>query len=332
MRNVYYFLLSFFSFVACSVPTLPVVDNDFYTVNIFIPGQIQGSPPLESLVAGLYEAENNLGSNNLKISVLEAGFDQGEWDRQFEKMVNTVQANLYITTNPSMRGIVEKMAKRFPKKNFLIFETDPIDLPNVLSIDFKSDELAYLSGIFAASYLSEIYPNLTPYVGVLIGQEYPKMEAIILSFMSGFNSYAEETKISYRVLGNWYDAERARQLADQFYDSGVMGVFTIAGLANQGVVQSAKENDRYVMFYEASLNDPALLFNNTIFSGFIDYKNLCAFLINEGYNGSLPFGEHIIYGLEDSILGFLDSNDNLKEKLDKNRFVLGLALDSLENE
>lgn len=331
MRKIHYLLLSLFSFIACSVPTLPVVDNNFYVINVFIPGQIQGSPPLESLVAGLYEAENALGEN-LKVSILEAGFDQGEWDRQFEKMVNTVQANLYITTNPSMRGVVEKMAKRFPKKNFLIFESDSIDLPNIMSVDFKSDELAYLSGVFAASYLSEVYPNLNPYVGILIGQEYPKMEKIVLNFMAGFNSYAEDTKISYRVLGNWYDAERARQLADQFYDSGVMGVFTIAGLANQGVVQSAKENNRYVMFYESSLNDPSLLFNNTIFSGFIDYKNLSSFLISEAYNGSLPLGEHVVYGLGDSILGFLDSNDNLKEKLDKNRFVLGLAFDSLENE
>lgn len=331
MRKIYYFLLIFFSLVACSLPVLPVVDNNFYSVNVFIPGQIQGSPPLESLLAGLEEAEVNLGEN-LKVSVLEAGFDQGEWDRKFEKMVSTIQANLYITTNPSMRGIVEKMAKRFPQKNFLILESTSIDLPNVMSIDFKSDELAYLSGVFAASFLSETYPNLSPYVGVLIGQEYPKMESIVLHFMEGFNSYSEETKVSYRVLGNWYDAERSRQLADQFYSAGVMSILTIAGIANQGVIQSAKENNRYIMFYESSLNDPALLLSNTVFSGFIDYRSLTSFLIQEAYNGSLPLGEHVIYGLEDSILGFLEINENLKEKLDKNRFVLGLALDSLQNE
>ncbi|KAL0264050.1 UNVERIFIED_CONTAM: hypothetical protein PYX00_010915 [Menopon gallinae] len=251
-----------------SFPKLTQEQKELKVSSEWSAGQLQGSPPLQSLFKGLEEVEKQL-SGDCSLKVLEAGYDQSEWDLKFKKLVASSDADLYITSNPSMTAIVQEVAQAYPSKHFIVFESKALSLANVITVDFCSEELAFLAG-----------------------QEYPKMDSIIQAFRQGYAQYTNDmARVVYQVLGNWYDAERARQLSAQQYESGVKAILTIAGLANQGVFQSAQEK------------------------GFIDYKTPACHLVKQACQASLSFGKHYQYGVKDGLLGFLSSTPNLKGKL-----------------
>lgn len=299
---------------SCYKESQEASDTNRLNIVVFLPGKIQGSPALTSLMKSIHSFEAEKESN-FSFSVIEAGFNQAEWDIRFKKIVVTTQADLYVTTNPSMLPIVNEMAQTHPSKKFLIFESPSSQQKNVITIDFKAEELAFLSGVYTSAYFRKEYPDLVPYVAILVGQEYPRMDQIISAYKKGFESLGYPTRVSYRVLGNWYDAERARQIASQFFQAGAMGVFSIAGVANQGVFQAAKEDEGFIMFYEMDSSETFLQDKSVLFSGFINYASLFSQFLKEFSHHTLSFGQHYEYGIKDKVLGFIDNNSFLKQNL-----------------
>jgi simple sugar transport system substrate-binding protein len=66
-------------------------------------------------------------------------------------------------------------------------------------------------------------------------------QVIVPSFKKGL-ARAGVNSLDFRVLGNWFDADKARGMAMDMYRTGSRVVLCIAGSANQGVIQAARES------------------------------------------------------------------------------------------
>jgi ABC-type branched-subunit amino acid transport system ATPase component len=109
----------------------------------------------------------------------------------------------------------------------------------------------YMAGLVTTSAMTGA--NREKKVGMVIAQQYPVMDkAIRPGFERGFKDVDPAITLDVRVIGNWYDAAKAAELAQSMFDAGVDVVLSIAGGANQGVVKAARERGRYVLWFDSN--------------------------------------------------------------------------------
>lgn len=136
-------------------------------------------------------------------------------------------------------------------------------------------------------------------------------EVILPGYELGLRSVDPDGTVDFRVLGNWYDAGRAAELASSMYATGSHIVLTIAGGGNQGVISAARDRDAYVIWYDTPGLDeaPGIVIGSTYVA--LDtaaYERTLA-----GIRGELAFGQAEVLGVADGYVGFVQ-DDRLYER------------------
>ena len=229
-----------------------------FTIAVFIPGVVAGSPTYELLVKGVEKAVSSHSGASLK--VVEGGFNQGAWEETVTSLASTESYDLIVTSNPAMPEICQNVSKKYPEQKFLILDGHLKGNPSIFTFRFNQMEQAFLAGHFAGLVTNSTLPGATNEhkVGLIVGQTYPDMDrAIRPGFELGIRTAVPDGTLDFRVVGNWYDAAKAAELARDMYDHGADIILTVAGGANQGVITAAKERGRYVSWFDINGYDIA---------------------------------------------------------------------------
>ncbi len=286
--------------------------DDTYDIGVFVPGVVAGSPIYEQLVAGAERAAKEHG--NATVKLLEGGFNQGEWEEKIMSMAATMEYELILTSNGAMPYVVLPVADAFPDQRFLIVDAVFEGNPQMYTVLYNQVEQAalvgYLGGLITKSDMPGVTRDLK--IGVIVGQEYPAMtEMIVPGYEKGAREVDPGIEVDMRVLGNWYDANKAAELANSMMDAGVDVILTIAGGANQGVITAAQDRGRYVLYFDednyelapgtivgcASLSQERAVFENVI----------------AAMDDSLEWGSAKILGIADGYVDFVDGNPLYRE-------------------
>lgn len=123
---------------------------------------------------------------------------------------------------------------------------------NVQSIIFKDHEGAYLVGMIAA------FTSKTGILGFIGGMDIP----IIRNFAHGYTQGARSINPSVQILTDmvgedntaWSDSKRAHELAVAQYNARADVIFAAAGGAGLGVLQAAKDKEKYAIGVDANQN------------------------------------------------------------------------------
>ncbi len=288
----------------------PQVDR--YSIGVFVPGVVEGSPTYEMLVAGAEQAVRE--SDAASIRVVEGGFNQALWQQGLMSMAAGGEYDLIISSNPEIPDIVQVVLQSFPNQRFLIMDAWLPDNPRVHTVMFNQREQAFLAGYFAGLVgRSDMVPQRDALrAGLLAGQEYPIMNEVILpGFRLGLRAVDPDAVVDFRVLGNWFDAGRAAELANSMYATGSHIILTIAGGGNQGVIASARERRAYVIWYDSpGLSEaPGIVVGSTfVAQDRATYERTLAAI-----RGELAFGQAEILGVADGYVGFVE-DDRLYER------------------
>jgi len=158
-----------------------------------------------------------------------------------------------------MQDALAEVATASPDSKFAIIDAN-VDLPNVASITFKEEQGSFLAGAFAAlmtkSAAASSMPKLegTMKLGFIGGGDIP----LIHKFQEGFEQGAKAVDPSIEVLvayaGSFTDAAKGKELALSQYNSGADIVYQAAGPTGTGVIEAAKQLDRYVIGVDADQN------------------------------------------------------------------------------
>ncbi|MDX6711144.1 MAG: basic rane protein [Blastocatellia bacterium] len=219
--------------------------------------------------------------------------------------------------------VVERVAKDYPKLNFVIVDGKS-ELPNVASLLFKEHEGSYLVGMIAAK------ESKTGTLGFIGGMDI----GLIHRFAKGYEEGAKAVNPNVRVMINyvgitadaWNNPGKGKELASSQIDKGADVIFTAAGNSGLGafdaVEQAGKDaNGRATHFVIGVDSD-----QNWVKPGFVltsmekRLDNAVYQIVKDKVSGKFQGGEHI-YGLENEGIGYaldeynkpLISPDVLKE-------------------
>ena len=133
------------------------------------------------------------------------------------------------------------------------------------------------------------------------------MQKIKPGFEQGVTAAAPGGSVDFRVIGNWYDAAKASDLAQGMFDEGVDIILTIAGGANHGVVSAAKEKGKYVLWYDTdgySIEPGVILGSGIIREDIAAYEQTSLFL-----KGELEQGSSVYAGAAEGYVDFIEDSD-----------------------
>ena len=285
----------------------PVAKSEPFNIGIFVPGVVAGSPLYEQMVAGAERAAAEF--DHVSIKVLEAGFNQGEWEEKMMSMAATREYELILSSNGAMPFIAMPAAEAFPDQKFLIVDAILPGHPQMFTLLYNQVEQAavvgYLGGLITKSRMPGATPDLK--IGMIAGQQYPAMdEMIVPGYARGAKEVDSRIEVDYRVLGNWYDANKAGDLTNSMIDAGVDVIMTACGGANQGVIQAAQDRGKYVLYLDDEHYDLA---PGTIAGCAVLRQERAVFeRVVEAVEGRLPYGEAVIVGVSDGYVDFADAN------------------------
>jgi len=278
-----------------------------FSIAVYVPGVIQGSPTYEMMVDGVRKAveQAKLDKVQVDVKVIEGGFNQGDWQAGVTALASTNAYNLIVTSNPSLPERCAAVALSYPNQKFLVLDGKLDGNKNIKTIYFDQYQQAWLQGHFAglvlASSTKENKGNKT--IGLLAGQEYPIMlEEIKPGFLDGARSVDPSIKLDFRVLGNWFDADKASSIARDMADHGAEIILTIAGGGNQGVIAAAKEKGFHILWFDSTGYDqgPGVVIGSSV----VKQSAAAEEAVLSAIKGKLVYGTNTSLGIVEGAVTF----------------------------
>jgi basic membrane protein A len=202
--------------------------------------------------------------------------------------------------------VVERVAKDYPKQNFVIID-GVSELPNVASLVFKEHQGAYLVGMIAAK------ESRSGTVGFIGGMDIP----LIHRFATGYEEGVKAINPNARVLVNyvgitadaWNNPGKGKELASSQIDKGADVLFTAAGNSGLGafdaVEQAGKDASGRATHFVIGVDSN----QNWVKPGFVltsmvkRVDNAVYSIIQDKVAGKFQGGVHV-YGLENEGVGY----------------------------
>ena len=147
-------------------------------------------------------------------------------------------AAIIVGTGFTQASAIEKVAKEFPNTKFAIVDA-VVDLPNVLSINFREQESSFLCGMAAAM------ASKTGKVGFVGGMDIPLIRKFALGYVEGVHYVNPAAEVFQNMTGTtpaaWNDPTKGAELAKSQFGRGADVIFHAAGGTGLGVMQAAKD-------------------------------------------------------------------------------------------
>ncbi|MDR2159393.1 MAG: BMP family ABC transporter substrate-binding protein [Treponema sp.] len=299
------------------------------SVLVYVTGVIAESPTYELLAAGAeHFARNHEG---VRVKVYEAGFNQAEWEEQLTSLVAGGEYDLVLGSNPSLPEICANVGEKFPRQKFIITDAEYGGNPQIATWLYNQYEqslyLGYLAGLITVSGME--HANPVKKIGFIAAQEYPLLNRQILpGFLEGARRADPEITMDFRVIGNWFDASKAAELASGMIAAGVDVFGSIAGGAAQGILRAAGEEGAYVVVHNISAYGlaPGVIAG----CGVMEQKKLVEEILAAALAGTVEYGAAKTVGVREGYLDFAADDSGYRELVPEDiRRKLGALIDDM---
>ena len=305
-----------------------VAGPELKSVAVFVPGIASGSPIYEMLVQGATEAVASVPG--AKVKVVEGGFDQSTWLGSLRDIASSGEFGLIVTSNPALPELAARIVADFPGIRFFIADAYLEGNPSIHTVLYNQIEQGYIVGYLAGLVSKERRPAAPFVAGLIAAHRYPTLDQLIRpGFEAGLKAVDPSFVLEYREVGNWYDANKAAELAAGLYAAGVEVVLPIAGGAGQGVVAAAKERGKSVVWFDGggyALGPDTVIGCATLAQDMLVASRVKAIL---GGETSL-FGKADIVSAADGYIGFDADGDGYRSLSAEVRGLFETALAELK--
>ena len=266
---------------------------------------------------GLQKAKDELG---IKADYIESK-DTKDYTPNLETFADQ-EKNLIVGAGYKMGGNVAEAAQMYPETNYAIVDVDvtvdekgnKIEAPtNLLGIMFRAQEPSFLVG-YIAGMTTE-----TNKVGFVGGQEGNIIWGFEYGYKAGVDYAAKEKGTDIEVLsqyvGDFSDAQKGKSITATMYQNGADVVFHAAGGAGEGVIEAAKEADKWVIGVDRDQSDRAP--ENVLTSAMKNGDVAVYQVVKDMQEGKFEGGKTIELGLADGgAVGIAPTSDkNVKPEI-----------------
>ena len=160
-------------------------------------------------------------------------------------------SDIVLTAGYQMGDVLARVAPEFPDVKFAIFDV-VLDIPNVASVNYKSNEGSFLVGA-VAGLKSE--SNKIGYIG---GADVPLLHEFEAGYVAGIHAVNPDADVTVEYISE--DAtgfglpDRAKELALSQYANGIDVIYVAAGGSGQGVLEAAQAAQKFIIWVDANGN------------------------------------------------------------------------------
>ena len=160
-------------------------------------------------------------------------------------------SELVLTAGYQMGDVLARVAPEFPKVNFAIFDV-VLDIPNVASVNYKSNEGSFLVGAIAALKSES---NKIGYIG---GADVPLLQEFEAGYVAGIYAVNPDAEVTVEYISEdatgFGQPEKAKELSLAQYTNGIDVIYTAAGGSGQGVLEAAQEQQKFIIWVDSNGN------------------------------------------------------------------------------
>jgi basic membrane protein A len=179
-----------------------------------------------------------------------------------------------------------------------------VNRPNVAYYTYKEEERGFLMGYAAALMTTKNNDekiNKDKVVGVIGGMKIPLIDANIAGFIAGARYADPEMKALYSYVGHWFDPAKGKELTISMFEQGADIVWGAAGRSGLGVINAARERNRYAIGCDA--DQGYLAPKNVLTNGMKFVNNTIEIAIGQVINNRFTGGGHLL-GVKENGLGY----------------------------
>ena len=252
-----YLFLTFGLFLICGCGTIQDVilsesssemDTTPLRVTMIYPSDCVGSAAYcTAFHIGVRAAEEELG-----IILTEVNGNEND-PVATEMLIRDAAQNseLVLTAGYQMGDVLARVAPEFPDVNFAIFDV-VLDIPNVASVNYKSNEGSFLVGAIAALKSES---NKMGYIG---GADVPLLQEFEAGYVAGIHAINPDAEVTVEYISKdatgFGQPEKAKELALAQYANGIDVIYVAAGGSGQGVLEAAQEQEEFIIWVDSNGN------------------------------------------------------------------------------
>ncbi len=264
--------------------------------------------------------------------VNDQAFNQLAWEglQQFSEetgatvsYIESKQASDYVTnmdratdgfndlvwgTGFAMADPIATISRLNPDISFALIDNEVPDSPfNVTSVVFRAEEPSFVVGYIAGRTTQT---NKVGYVGAVKTDTSNQFE---YGYSAGVawaaKEMGKEIEIFVQMTESYADAAKAKAVANKMYSSGCDVIFHAAGGAGYGVIEAAKEWDKFVIGVD---KDQSYLAPDNVLTSALKKVNVAISLVSKmAMDGEEIGGKTLSYGLKEECVGIPSENPNL---------------------
>lgn len=255
----------------------------------------------QSAWEGLEQAEKELG--------VEVSYQESQQDADFAPNFETLldaENDLIWGIGFKLSDALMEAATANPDTKYAIIDFAYEDTPdNVVGVVFKAEQPSFLVG-YIAGKMTET--NKVGFIGGIAGD-------VIWGFDYGFQAgvqYAakelgKEIEVLNQYAESFSDATKGKAIATNMYQQGADIVFHAAGDVGTGVIEAAKEQDKWVIGVDRDQNylAPEYVLTSAMKRVDVGVYNV----VKDLKEGNFPGGETVVYGLEEGAVDIAPTSD-----------------------
>lgn len=189
---------------------------------------------------GMTKVKRDMG---FAIKYLESA-QEADYEPNLEKMADS--ADVVFAVGYRMASALKNVAKKNPNKFFVMLDYRYEDeLPNTLSLAFKDEQSSFLAAC------SAVCMTKTNNLGIILGAEGEVIDRFRYGFEGGVKYMAKKlgkhVEVDVQYANNFQDDAKGKAMANAMYTKGIDVIFHAAGNLGKGVIEAAKENNKYVI-------------------------------------------------------------------------------------
>ena len=182
---------------------------------------------------GLMKAAEDFG---IEVKAVESS-TVSEYETNFAS-VGSMGFDLVFGLGAQLSDAVRKIAPSFPDTMYIIIDGNVDDIANVLSINYREEQSAFLAGALAAKMTS------TRTVGFVLGMRIPVLERFEVGFVAGSHYTDESVDVQIIYTGKFNDPGLGKESAFTLFGNGADIVAAAAGACNLGVFDAATQKGK----------------------------------------------------------------------------------------
>ena len=254
----------------------------------------------DSFHIGVRTAEAELGISLTEVAGMES--DPAATEMQLREAAQN--SDLVLAAGYQMGAALANVAPDFPDTKFAIFDV-VLDIPNVASVNYKANEGSFLVGAIAA------LKSESGKIGYIGGADVPLLHEFEAGYIAGVHAVNPDAAVTVEYISEdetgFGMPDRAKEIALAQYASGIDVIYVAAGGSGNGVLEAAREQQKFVIWVDSNGNylEPGIVLTSMV-------KELSASVIKvitETADGTFVGGVRYL-GLEDGGVSYAVDEHN----------------------